>query len=351
VRQLEADYDARHRVLLHQYESIMQAQKVDIDEIPLPNYLPGAPGEYEASLAAIELPSENLPPYYTTAPPVAPPKSILKPSNVIPQEVDLASIASNFPRAPPGPPPSVPPNLADFECDDEEFEPGTRADESRTSDASKKIRFGGEFTAPVDSTLKATSAFYQQPKPVPVASNKPAPMPPVPPVAAASAVQQPYGSYQNYPAPPPPPPPHQQQQQSHSIQASSQYARLQQLANKPSQQSSYQSSGPATTTIEAKPVLRNKAAETTKFVPTSLLIRRDTNKKPDMYHSNQEPPRKPSNYYDTYQDRYSSSTASYYSNKTQSMSASGNNSSNTTNNTKSTDEDYEKFMNEIGKLL
>ncbi len=348
MKQLEAEYDARHRVLVHQYESIIQAQKVNIEDIPLPSYLPGAPGEYEASLAAIELPIENLTSSLTA--PMPPPKSILKAANAIPIEVDLPSLTQKFPRPPPGPPPSAVPDLTDFECDDDELELGIRADEPyRPNDMSKKIRFGGEVGIPAEPVIKPTSYYNQAKQPtLPAAPNKP---PLMPPVSAATA-KQPYGSYQNYAVPPPPPQQHQhhQHQQPQTSQANSQYARLQQLANKPT--SAQQASGPATTTIEAKPVLRNKAAETTKFVPTSLLVRRDANKKPDLYHSHQQQQQNNAKKSNAFYDSYPSSASSYY-NSSQPILTNNNNSqsSGASKNTKSTDEDYEKFMNEIGKLL
>ena len=38
--------------------------------------------------------------------------------------------------------------------------------------------------------------------------------------------------------------------------------------------------GSSSTTIEAKPILRNKMVEITRFVPTSLVVRRDAKSKP-----------------------------------------------------------------------
>lgn len=92
-------------------------------------------------------------------------------------------------------------------------------------------------------------------------------------------------------------------------------------------------------TIEAKPVLRNKAAEVTKFVPTSIVVRRDPSKKqPEPAHSSLP----------TY-SQVASNVYQQHHQISHQQSSTGN--AGTSAPTKSTDADYEKFMAEIENLL
>ena len=336
------------------HESIIQAQRVKLDDIPLPS------DDYDSNLANIGLPlappssAENYPPCLpaSTLSTPAPTKSILKTHTS--EAVSVANLTRRFPRPPPGPPPSAPPDLSDFECEDDELELGLKADETyKPSDTSKKLRFG--VTETVDSATSSSTAKLV-PKSIPLHP----PPPPQPPPHSSAAVSQPppsksaqYGvsGYQHQHAPPPPP-----SVSVHSAQnTNSQYTRIQQLANNRQQQQQQQQHSassshnyqPATTTIEAKPVLRNKAAESTKFVPISLLVKRDPLKKPEQASHNTSSSNK---FYDNYQQpRQVSSYHNHYpaSNSHKEYASSSSN----TNATKSADADYEKFMNEIGKIL
>ena len=83
------------------------------------------------------------------------------------------------------------------------------------------------------------------------------------------------------------------------------------------------------TTIEAKPQLRNKMQEITRFLPTSLVVRRDTKSKPTQ--------QRPDGHYNPYMQ--------------QSYGSSGSASVQQTHPKASTDEAYEQFMKEMEKIL
>ena len=90
-----------------------------------------------------------------------------------------------------------------------------------------------------------------------------------------------YGSVIHQPPPPTQNPQripiiaHQQQKYSTSVQP----AVLMAAATRTSQSFSDERASSSASTIEAKPQLRNKMAEITRFVPTSLVVRRDTKSK------------------------------------------------------------------------
>jgi hypothetical protein len=83
------------------------------------------------------------------------------------------------------------------------------------------------------------------------------------------------------------------------------------------------------TTIEAKPQLRNKMQEITRFLPTSLVVRRDPKSKPAQQRSD--------GFYNPYMQ--------------QSYASSGSSSVQQTHPKASTDEAYEQFMKEMEKIL
>lgn len=152
IRHMEIDYDNRYRAQLQHYESVMQAQSVKLDEIPLPDYAPGDGGDF---LSSIELPPPPPPtndvssiplPSMTTSTATIEAKSSVIDSN-------LASLLKKLPRAPPGPPSSSPPDLSDFECDDDEFELGLRAQDPYKpgETVGKKIRFDTAPPKPIIS--------------------------------------------------------------------------------------------------------------------------------------------------------------------------------------------------------
>lgn len=115
IKQLELDYDRRYKLMDQYFSSIQQAQKVKLDEIPLPSDEPSNYNDLNTVnyLAMIS----SMPPLTIPPPPTveisAPPKSILK-----------SGLSKNLPGSPPGPPSGAPPDLEEFECDDDENELG-----------------------------------------------------------------------------------------------------------------------------------------------------------------------------------------------------------------------------------
>lgn len=269
LRQMESDYDKRSEAQKAFHQSIQQAKKVKIDEIPLPDM------DQPADPTPLLFPYGIPPP-----PPVisAPPKSILKSNDFV---------MPKFAKEPPGPPSGPPPDLSEFHLDDDEFELGlTVNDQIPTDDRNKKIRFAPEPVRTVASIA-----------------------PPPPPVIPAY------------------PPPH---QVKHPVYSPALQAKIQQQAQLVKQQIYQQSLQQSSaqpgvqSTIEAKPVLRNKVAEVTKFVPTSLVVKRPGQEsqkhehtRPFDYGAHYEPPK---------QHVQNSST-------------------------KSTDAAYEEFMKEVSGLL
>jgi len=231
IKRMEQEYEQRRMSMMMIYESVMQAQRVKLDDIPLPDDIM-PPGD-------IDLP--------TMIEPLAAPKSILK---------LVSSCYDTDTKQPPGPPPGTPPPLAEFECDADEFELGLTLDESyKSQEKPKKIRFDN------------SQPMLQQPAPPPVTAstiqqsllNKAySNMNRVPPPSSQAGGYQRAGHQ-----PPPPPPPRPQQGQ----QGFNQPNKPTEVVSKPAVQ------------IQAQPVLRNKLAEVTRFVPTSLSVKRD-NKKP-----------------------------------------------------------------------
>ena len=311
LKQMELDYERRHQLMSQYHESIMQAQKVKLEEIPLPDMEPPPPNSQPTLIPPPLMPQQNIDfSLIQAAPPPPPPpssesttpKSILKSSSSIVSlsHDQIKARLKSLPSLPPGPPSGSPPDLNEFECDDDEQELGlTLDDQYKSSDKSKKIRFNDTPSAS-SSTSASTKTTVVPPKQVlPAVSvqSVPASLPPVPSIAASN--QSKYGSKLVAPPPtavaappvpqPPPPPPPSQPYSQRNIQQSNQPQRpsyyppqpVQQQQQQQQQQYSQQSNTttPATTTIEAKPVLRNKIAEITRFVPTNLIVRREQNSK------------------------------------------------------------------------
>ena len=159
LKQQEAEYERRFAQMSQHYESVMQAQHVKLDDIPMPIDMPVA---YPSEQAQQQQASTSLtmmtpfmpppPPMLIPPPPLAAtpatysasatttttaPKSILK------STPDVA--AKQQQQQPPGPPSGPPPDLSEFECDDDEAELGlSLSDTYQSSDKSKKIRFSSD---------------------------------------------------------------------------------------------------------------------------------------------------------------------------------------------------------------
>lgn len=259
LKAMELDYERRRHQLSTLYESVMQAQKVKLDEIPLPSMT-------------------MLPPPPPTAPGAAEPlttphKSILKTKS-----------EATLNKQPPGPPSGPPPDLSEFDA--EEYD--TDLADELTSKQNKKIRFDSE-----EPVRPARAAIPPPPSLI---------TPSIPTIPLQAALTRP-----NLIQPPPPPPPPiaqpvasisqaaQYQQISKSIQQQIQAnSRLTQQQQQQQQHSYYQQASRTSessqtaaaaalaaasaqsyqSTIEAKPLLRNKIAEVTRFVPTSLVVKR-----------------------------------------------------------------------------
>lgn len=102
---MELDYERRRQSMMMIYESVMQAQRVKLDDIPLPEFsMPAMPADSDLS-ASISEPNA--------------PKSILKPLKLVSSSYDTLTD-----KLPPGPPPGLPPSLSEFECETGEFELG-----------------------------------------------------------------------------------------------------------------------------------------------------------------------------------------------------------------------------------
>lgn len=272
LRQMESDYDQRSEAQKAFHQSIQQAKKVKVDDIPLPDT--DQPAD----------PTPLLFPYGMPPPPSVAsnaPKSILKNSDFI---------MPKFSKEPPGPPSGPPPDLSEFHLDDDEFELGlTLNDQIPTDDRNRKIRFAPE---PVQSA-SAISA----PPPPPIM-----PVYPPPPVQLKQPAFNPALQAKI-------------QQQAQLVKQQIYQQSLQQQATQAGLQS----------TIEAKPMLRNKVAEVTKFVPTSLIVKRPGQEQQKHEHST-----RPYDY------------SSHYDAPKQTVQASS---------TKSTDAAYEAFMKEVSGLL
>ena len=323
LKAVEYDYERKRHHMVTLHESIMQAQKVKVDEIPLPDNIP-MPGE-------ISLPPEL---------PIEPaPKSILK---LKPKEIEKVKID----RDPPGPPPGSPPSLSEFE-DDEDIGPKSVVSEpikTTTQDKSKKIRFSEtESVNPAYGSYLNPALVPRGPGGVVIPAPPPPPPPQLPPQSQPyiprTVHQHPIRNHPYYPPPPPPPPP--SQRTNVDASAASQAA-----------------------TYEAKPILRNKLAEITKFVPTSLVVKREI-KKPITPSStslslNQTPPNHgPYNYMLHQQQQYATlnPVRSSFSTGSGDARVAGNSAMASSLKAPSAkliepkDATYDNFMKEIGKLL
>lgn len=246
IKRMEQEYEQRRMSMMTIYESVMQAQRVKLDDIPLPEFcMPPDTGDIELppSMADIQVLGDTA----------KAPKSILKSKPV------LVSSCYDTEKLPPGPPSGSPPSLSEFECTTDEFELGLTIDESfKSQDKPKKIRFENN-----------------QPMPPQMPPQIAGQLPPPPPVTAAtiqqSLLSKTYSSLNRVPPPPaagyasrnaPSAPGQGRNQQGQQFnQAAGKGAEPKQAVQ-----------------IQAQPVLRNKMAEVTRFVPTALTVKRDTKK-------------------------------------------------------------------------
>jgi hypothetical protein len=370
LKQMELDYERRHQLMSQYHESIMQAQKVKLEEIPLPDMEPPPPPLIPPPL----MPPQNIDFSLIQAPPPPPPPSeSTTPKSILKSSTSIVSLShdqikaklKSLPCLPPGPPSGSPPDLNEFECDDDENELGLSLDDQyKSSDKAKKIRFNDAPSAPSTTNSASAKTTVIASKPVMPAVTNPANLPVVPAVAASN--QPKYGSKLVVPpqpavvAPPPPPPPPSQQYSQRNITQSNQPQRSSYYPPQPVQQQQQQSTTatPATTTIEAKPVLRNKIAEITKFVPTNLIVRREQsskNKLVSQFHSSySNSMSQPYNYLSHQQQQYTSLNPLNYSSSSSMKTASVSSQSEiggSIGGQKSADAAYESFMKEIGDLL
>jgi len=188
---MELDYERRHQHMAYVYESIMQAQRVKIDDIPLPM---GSGAHLTPSF--IDLPPTAPPPtlpFLPQAPPsstsdatiTAVPKSILKTvnSNVTSNSSNIFNMSSTnkelllkhanlFDGIPQAPSNMQAPDLDEFECEDDENELGLTLDDhfSKQIDKSKKIRFNETI---VSDAAQMTTSSLPPPPPIPLSIPQP----------------------------------------------------------------------------------------------------------------------------------------------------------------------------------
>lgn len=333
------------------YESIVQAQKVKLDEIPLPDLDSMPPPDLSAASSMMMPPLSEIPfPILSTLPPPPPPPAVISagPKSILksPQltKTDASTKTSSAETAssvePPGPPPGTPPSLSDFECDDDELDTAPVKDDA-TIKTKKSIRFSG------DNLMHKPNIDIPLPMP-PLPSMMPAPPMPPPPLHMG-----PYGAMPHKPLP-----------QATSLQAKN-AMKIQEQANRVAQQMHQQSTSAAAaaasyaaahgsssaaaagqSTIEAKPVLRNKISEVTKFVPTSLMVRRGP--EPAASHKSSTPA-----HFSSHSSNHHNNDAYDFMLKSQSKSSysSARSAATGSDQSKSTDSAYASFMKEIEELL
>jgi hypothetical protein len=357
LKQMELEYERKHNHMSYVHESVMQAQRVKLDDIPLPQ---GDASQTFLSMpppqAATTTTTTTLQPQAFVLNPVvaaAAPKSILKavnpntianPASITSKDL-LLKYASQLPKPPCN---TSPPDLSEFECDDDEFELGLTLDDKFKPhvDTTKKIRF---------STENDSSIVQQQ---------QPPPPPSLQPIQLSSAYlsgkmsQQPTNNYRQQNAVV------QAQHQRSAYQPNKNYSQGQ-VAKPPVPATTTTAPTdpanvtvpPKTSTIVAKPVLRNKVAEITRFVPTSLLVKRDTSHQTSLSGALSNSRDSvvtnfaPYDYMSHHQQSYTSSNPLNNNNKkSQSGDSGGDVITKQPSKLDSTDA-YDSFMKEIGKLL
>lgn len=373
MKMMENDYDRRYNEMAQLHEQCMQAQKVKLEEIPLPSMLPDMP---PPSMPFIT----PLLSGFTVAPPPPPPPLDDRASQSTKGILKKPSWSKIHGKKPPGPPSGSPPDLIEFDKENDETEGRkVKIDDSLGNQSAKKLRFTdnvsisqipAQIPTGMPPTLAASHTFNAQSKPglmqkpmgyMPPLLAPPHPPPPAPvQPAVPTSVQQARNLSQmsNRPAPYP-----QTAQQN--------YSNLQSIQQKPQPpppqppvipQQAATSSSSTSSTIEAKPVLRNKMAELTRFVPTTVLVKRaepsSTAKRHEMDHERALAHQQPYDYMSQRQQHYSTYNPVRYQHEyppttTATVSSSNNQTSKGSNNkqTGSTDAAYESFMKEIHDLL
>ncbi|CAI6367113.1 unnamed protein product [Macrosiphum euphorbiae] len=314
IKRAESEYEKRRFKLISYFDAVKTAQQVSVDEIPLPVMtsnipLPASDTGYNSN----ELPLGILkkPPLYTS-PPMSP--------------------VSGTKKRPPGVPPGVPPILTDEEKDDDDYEDDS-SDGETAPKRSRTLRFaepedsGKEnkttddiemFMREIDEVQKRSSTGKHEesneiPLPLPAPSGRLPPglppslpvgvpppmpyrgpagrMPPGPPPGRPPMLPPgpppglpPRMHVRLPPGPPPGMPPRMMRYNSGmhnnmntTAAATSATAAVTpnivsaepQLINRDEAQHNTGS------TIEAKPKMRNLAADITRFLPTSIRVKRD----------------------------------------------------------------------------
>lgn len=272
LKRIEADYEMKRGELSKHFDAVRSAQEVNLDEIPLPS-----------------LPTEPL---------------------SLPAEVKSGSILKSTQRnkQPPGCPPGLPPLLSEFDPEDE-----SESEEEEEPLPKKKIRFSDEVSSNKDNvkdflkeieqlagdkedkTEKKTPDLEQSTEDVPIKSLSSQPPPSAFPYPASGFYPNPVQPAPVVMNPPKPPPALSAQPMRHSIRnpnpgftsgpppprapprlPPSSHQTTRNPPN-PSSSSYYRPEKPrqGSTTIEAKPQLRNLSADSVKFMPLTLRVKRD----------------------------------------------------------------------------
>uniref|UniRef100_A0A336LW73 CSON006238 protein n=1 Tax=Culicoides sonorensis TaxID=179676 RepID=A0A336LW73_CULSO len=142
LKRKELDYEKKRNKRVAYFESVRQAESIQIDDIPLPSSKEG--------LTPSALPRIQLPPPALIIPPIPMSMQIMKPpEEPVEEEVEEEDIL-NMPSCPPGPPP----NLSEMEDLDSDY------DESLLPKNQKKTK-----VPPIDESdesVKAPSALQQK---------------------------------------------------------------------------------------------------------------------------------------------------------------------------------------------
>lgn len=267
LKKMELDYEGKRNTLIKYYESVKFAQQVEVDQIPLPS----APSAPHVVPSLIPLPVDL-------------PVSILK-----------APVMDASNAKAPGVPPGPPPDLSDDEEMEENEPPPTKAEKAAEEKANKaaktrKIRFadegpdrppGVDDEADVTEFLKEVEKSHREavPPPMPMMFRHPPPSLPPPPSMPPPSLPPP-----SMPPPPrlglvlPPGPPPGLPPRPLALPRTAPpvLSAPPSLIPRPAPGEEKQR-----TTIEAKPQLRNLSADVTRFMPTSLRVKRDPTRKPN----------------------------------------------------------------------
>lgn len=309
LKHAEVEYDKRRTALISYYEAVKHAQQVQVDDIPLP--LQQLPPESLAALAAGYTSQIPLPPSILDLVPPPGPSSILRKRSA------YSPTPSEKHKVPPGVPPGPPPNFSDDEDEDEE-------NSAANVQKSKSIRFAEERNEEKSQDEKenqdAMDTFMKEmeeiqakvqsggggvnkdPIPQPVPPPLSQIMPPPPPLMfrppPPSAIRLPPGlppppprlmhirlppgpppgmppRIMRFPPPPPmgiplPPTP-----QLNPLSTPNVLSAGPQLINKSSVSASSDSiTSKDGKTISAKPKIRNLSADLTRFLPTTLRMKK-----------------------------------------------------------------------------